>query len=114
MLCRVTVLVVGVIGVLLVVVIFVVFVSGDFFASGFFSKEFAVERVAVGKVSVVGSCSDVVLLVSFSGQKMVLRSEFEMMSSFAVRVGCFFEEFVIVFRNVVMLGHSLVSVCCLG
>ena len=58
---------VGVIGVLVVAMIFVIEVSGEFFASGFFSEQLAVEGVSVGDVGMVGGRDCVVFFVGFSG-----------------------------------------------
>jgi hypothetical protein len=56
-----------VIGVLVVAMIFVIEVSGEFFASGFFSEQLAVEGVSVGDVGMVGGRDCVVFFVGFSG-----------------------------------------------
>jgi len=82
-----TVLVVGVISVFFVAVIFVVLVSCDLFAGGLFSEEFAVERVPVSDVGLVGGCFNIVLLVSVSCQQVVFGCELKVVRGFTVRVG---------------------------
>jgi len=91
----VAVMVVGVIGVLFVAVIFVFVVSGELFLSGFFRELHAVQRVAVGQISVVASGRDIVLVVSFRCEEVMLCGEFEVMSGFAMSVERFFEKFVL-------------------
>ena len=94
------------IGVLVVAMIFVVEVGGEFFTGGFFSEQFAMEGVSVGDVGVMSSGDCVIFFVSFSGEQMMLGSEFEMMSGFTMSMGGFFVEFVVVFGFfVVVVGH---------
>jgi len=92
----VTVMVAGVVCVLLVAVIFVFVVSGELFLRGFFRELHSVEGVAVGDVGVVSSRYQIVFLVRVGSGEVMLGGELEMMSSFTVRVKCFFKEFVVV------------------
>jgi hypothetical protein len=105
----VAVMVVGMIGVLFVAVIFVFVVSGELFLSGFFRELHAVQRVAVGQISVVAGGRDIVLVVSFRCEEVMLCGEFEVMSGFAMSVERFFEKFVVVMGDFVMMfGHNRV------
>ena len=102
-----TVLVAGVIRVLFVAVIFVFVVSGELLLRGFFCELHTVEGVPVGDVGVVRSGYQIFFVVCLGCCKMVLGGEFEMMSSFTMRVKCFLKEFVVVLGNfVLMFGHN--------
>ena len=97
-----TVVVMGVVGVLVVAIIFVVVIGGEIFLSGFFSKLNGVDGMAVGDVTLVRGGDGVILVVGSCRQTMVLGSQFEMVGCFKVGVAGFFVKLMIALRYFVV------------
>lgn len=106
-------MVAGVIRVLFVAVIFVFVVGGELLLSGFFRELHAVEGVAVRDVGVVRCGHEIILVICVGGEVVMLCCQFEVMGSFTMSVERFFEKFVVVCGDfVVVFGHN--RFCWLG
>jgi hypothetical protein len=78
------------------VVVDVVVVDGFVFNRSLFSVMNGLQLVAIGQVSVVGGRDDVVLVVGFSSQELVLSGGFEVVCCSTVMFGCVVMNFVLV------------------
>jgi len=79
------------------VVVDVVVVDGFVFNGSLFSVMNGLQLVAIGQVSVVGGRYNVILVVGFSSQKLVLCSGFEVVCSGTVMFGGVVMNFVFVY-----------------
>jgi hypothetical protein len=78
------------------VVVDVVVVNGFVFNRSLFSVMNGLQLVAIGQVSVVSGRDDVVLVVGFSSQELMLGGGFEVVCSSTVMFGCVVMNFVLV------------------